>query len=133
MFYEDVTDSPPFFLRGILPAPLGSEGCKSEVGSEVKCRYAAGNLVKRVTHIIRWRSYSFEVIEQNLSLRGGIKVLGGDYVIHKLSQDRTRVALSTRYESPNQPRWLFGRLEATVCHLFHRHILTAIRNNVRSS
>jgi len=131
MFYEDVTRPAPVFLRGILPTPLGSEGCKSEVGGEVRCRYVTGHLLKRVTHIIRGRSYSFEIIEQNLSLRGGIKVLGGNYVLHRLSQNWTRVALLTRYESPNQPRWLFGRLEAVVCHLFHRHILTAIRNNVR--
>lgn len=130
MFYEDVTPA-PVFLRGILPTPLGSEGCKSEVGSEVRCRYVTGHLLKRVTHIIRGRSYSFEIIEQNLSLRGGIKLVGGNYLLDRLPQNWTRVALSTCYESPNQPRWLFGRLEAVVCHSFHHHILTAIRNKVR--
>jgi hypothetical protein len=70
-----------------------------------------------VTHIVREHSYAFEIIEQNLAL-GGIRLLGGDYTLCKLSEDRTRVALATRYASSNYPRWLFGRVEAAVCHSF---------------
>ena len=131
MFYEEVTERAPFFLRSLLPTPIGSEGCKSEVGSEVRCRYLKGNILKRVTRIVHGRSYSFDVVEQNLTLHGRIRVLGGDYLLYELAPNRTRVTLSTRYESPNQPRWLFGALEATVCHSFHRHILTAMRSTVR--
>jgi hypothetical protein len=130
MFYEEVAESAPFFLRSLLPTPIGSEGPKSEIGGEVKCRYRTGHLLKRVTRINHGYSYSFDVVEQNLALRGGIRVLGGDYVLHRLSHDRTRVALSTRYESPNKPRWLFRRVEGAVCHSFHRHILNAMRNNL---
>ena len=131
MFYEEIEESLPLVLRALLPKPIGSEGCKSEIGSEIKCRYVNGHLLKRVTHVIRGRSYSFDVVEQSLALRGGIKLLGGNYTLSDLSGDRTRVALATRYQSPNRPRWLYGRLEAVICHSFHRHILAAMETNVR--
>jgi hypothetical protein len=129
MFYEEVPKTRSFLLRRFLPTPIGTEGCKSEVGSEVRCHYVDGHLVKRVTHIARGHNYAFEVIEQNLAL-GGIKLLGGEYTLCGLSEDRTRVALATRYASPNYPRWLFGRLEAAVCHSFHHYILSAMRSNL---
>jgi hypothetical protein len=129
MFYEEVPEQRPFLLRRFLPTPIGTEGCKSEIGAEVKCRYVGGHLLKRVTHIVQGYNYAFEIIEQDLAL-GGITVLGGDYTLRKLSEDRTRVALVTRYASPNYPRWLFGRVEAAVCHSFHHHILTAMRSNL---
>lgn len=131
MFYEEVEKSLPWVLRALLPIPIGSEGCKSEVGGEIKCRYLSGHLLKRVTHVTRGRSYCFEVIEQSLALRGGIKLLGGNYTLRNLSGDRTRVALATRYQSPNRPRWLYGSVETIVCHSFHRHILSAMQTNVR--
>ena len=129
MFYEEVPKTRPFLLRRFLPTPIGTEGCKSEVGAEVKCRYVDGHLVKRVTHIVRGHNYAFEIIEQNLAL-GGIRLLGGEYTFRKLSEDRTRVALATRYASLNYPRWLFGRIEAAVCHSFHHYILSAMRSNL---
>ena len=90
---------------------------RSEVGSDVKCRYVGGHLLKRVTRIVRRQNYAFEVVEQNLAL-GGIRLLGGVYTLRMMAKDRTRVALATHYASPNCPRWLFGRLEAAVCHSF---------------
>lgn len=129
MFYEEVPKTRPFLLRRFLPTPIGTEGCKSEVGGEVKCRYVDGHLVKRVTHIVRGHNYAFEIIEQNLAL-DGIRLLGGEYTLRELSEDRTRVALATRYASPNYPRWLFGRLEAAVCHSFHHYILSAMGSNL---
>jgi hypothetical protein len=61
MFYEEVTKTRPFILRRFLPTPIGTEGCKSEVGGEVKCRYVDGHLVKRVTRIVRGHNYAFEL------------------------------------------------------------------------
>jgi hypothetical protein len=130
MFYEEIAEDRPFFLRRFLPTPIGTQGCKSQVGSDVKCRYVGGHLLKRVTRIVRGHDYAFEVIEQNLAL-GGITLLGGDYALRILSKDCTRVALATHYASPNCPR-LFGRLEAAVCHSFHRYILSAMRSNISS-
>ncbi len=119
----------PFILRRFLPTPIGTEGCKSEVGGEVRCRYVNGHLIKRLTHIVPEHNYAFEIIEQNLAL-GGIRLLGGEYALCQLSEDHTRVALTTRYASPNYPRWLFGRVEAAVCHSFHHYILSAMRGNL---
>ena len=131
MFYEEIAEDRPFLLRRFLPTPIGTQGCKSEVGSDVKCRYVGGHLLKRVTRIVRGQNYAFEIVEQNLAL-GGIRLLGGDYTLRMLSKDRTRVALATHYASPNCPRWLFGRLEAAVCHSFHHYILSAMRSNLWS-
>jgi hypothetical protein len=131
MFYEEIAAGRPFLLRRFLPTPIGTQGCKSEVGSDVKCRYVGGHLVKRVTRIVRGHNYAFEIVEQNLAL-GGIKLLGGDYTLRVPSKDRTRVALTTHYASPHCPRWLFGRLEAPVCHSFHRYILSAMQSKIAS-
>ena len=73
MFYEEIAEDRPFLLRRFLPTPIGTQGCKSEVGSDVKCRYVGGHLLKRVTRIVRRQNYAFEVVEQNLAL-GGIRL-----------------------------------------------------------
>ena len=130
MFYEEIAQDRPFLLRRFLPTPVGSYGCKSTIGAEIKCQYVGGHLVKRITQIIRERSYSFDVIEQNLALRG-IRLLGGDYTLRVHSEGCTRVALATHYASMNHPRWVFGRLEAAVCHALHGYILSAMRTNLR--
>lgn len=70
MFYEEITEDRPFLLRRFLPTPIGSQGCKSTIGGEVKCQYVGGHLVKRATHIIRERTYAFEIVEQNLVFGG---------------------------------------------------------------
>ena len=129
MFYEEIAQDRPFLLRRFLPTPIGTQGCKSEVGADVKCRYVGGYLLKRVTRIVRRQNYAFEIVEQNLAL-GGIRLLGGEYTLRVASDDCTRVALATHYASPNCPRWLFCRLEATICHSFHHYILSAMRNNI---
>jgi hypothetical protein len=73
--------------------------------------------------------FGFEIVQQNLALRG-IRLLGGNYTLRVQSEDCTRVALATHYASLNCPRWVFGRLEAAVCHSFHRYILSAMRSNL---
>jgi hypothetical protein len=129
MFYEEIAGDRPFLLRRFLPTPIGSQGCKSTIGGEVTCEYVGGHLVKRVTHIIRERSYTFEIVQQDLALRG-IKLVGGDYTLRVQSEDCTRVALATHYTSLNRPRWVFARLEAAVCHSFHHYIFSAICSNL---
>lgn len=129
LFYEEITERPPFVLRCLLPRPIGTGGRKFELGGEVECRYVNGRLLKRVTEITHPRIYAFEVIEQNLAL-AGIKLLGGDYALREFAHGHTQVALTTRYASSRRPRWLFRWIEERVCHVFHRHILTATRNNL---
>ena len=129
LFYEEVTLTPPFFLRWLLPSPLGTSGCKSIVGGEVTCWYFRGHLIKRVTAMSEARLYVFEVAEQSLSLRG-VRLLGGEYRLSPVAPEVTRVTLSTRYSSPHRPAWLCARVESAICHCFHRHLLRAIRENL---
>jgi hypothetical protein len=129
LFYEEVIAPPPFFLRWVLPVPIGTSGSKSTVGSEIKCRYAGGHLLKRVSAVVERRRFAFDVIEQNLALRG-LRLLGGEYNLHAVASGRTRVTLSTRYVSPYRPDWVCGRLEAAICHCFHGHLLSAMRQNL---
>ena len=129
MFYEQIAKRPPLLLRLLLPVPIRTEGRKSEVGDLVTCHYVSGHLRKRGTHVTRERNYTFEVIEQNLSL-GGIRLAGGSYTLFPLPDGGTEVVLETRYHSAKRPRWLCARIEAVVCHLFHRHILRAMRSSL---
>ena len=132
MFYEEIGKRPPLLLRLLLPVPIQTKGRKSEVGDQVTCQYMSGHLLKRVTHVTHGRNHAFEVIGQNLTLGRGIRVSGGGYTLRHLPDGRTEVAIKTRYVSPKRPRWLWVRIEAVVCHSFHRHILSAMRSNLPS-
>jgi hypothetical protein len=132
IFFEQIAERPPLHLRLLLPLPIRTEGRKSEVGDQVNCLYESGNLLKRVTRVERGRHYGFDLVEQNLAVGGGIRLLNGSYTLHALPDGSTEVEVETRYVSPWHPRWLWSPIEAAVCHLFHRHILSAMRSDVES-
>jgi hypothetical protein len=132
MFYEEITERPPLHLRLLLPMPVRTEGRKSHVGDEAKCLYEGGHLLKRVTRMDCGRSYEFEVVEQDLVVGGGMRLSSGGYALLALPNGRTEVALTTSYVSTRRPRWLWKRIEAAVCHSFHRRILGAMRRRVGS-
>jgi hypothetical protein len=132
MFYEQLDGRPPWYLRLLLPMPIRTEGRKSEVGDEAMCLYVGGHLVKRVTGIDRHRRYQFAVIEQELDV-GGIRLSGGEYALRALDDGTTEVTVVTRYTSARRPRWLWRRVEAIVCHAFHRHILRAMRDAIEAT
>lgn len=132
LFYEDLDQRPPLHLRLLLPVPIRTEGRISGVGSEVMCIYEGGHLLKRITKIEPRELYEFEVAEQDLSVGGGMRLCGGRYGLHQLSDGRTEVSVSTRYVSNKRPRWLWAILEAMVCHSFHRHILRSMRRAIES-
>ena len=132
IFYEQIAERPPLHLRLLLPLPIRTEGRKSEVGDDARCVYEGGHLLKRVTRIDRGRRYEFEVVEQDLTVGGGMRLLGGGYTLRELPDGRAEVALETRYVSPKHPRWLWKPIEAAVCHTFHRHILGTMRRNAES-
>ena len=131
MFYEQVDVAPPLYLRMLLPVPIRTEGRKSNVGDEVRCIYRSGHLTKRITEVDPGRRYAFEITEQSLNVGGGLRLLGGEYVLQELAPDRTLVTAVTRYQSPKWPRWFWRPIEAAVCHAFHRHILRAMRRGAR--
>jgi hypothetical protein len=130
MFYEHIPQRPPLALRLVLPAPQRAEGHRSSEGDETRCLYERGHLLKRTTRIDRWRHYGFQVVEQELAIGHGIRLIGGGYDLRELSDGTTKLELETRYFSPRWPRWLWGPFEAAVCHAFHRYILGAIRRQI---
>jgi hypothetical protein len=127
MFYEQIPNPPPLYLRLLLPVPHRAEGRGSEVGDEIRCVYEKGYLVKRLIRIDRSRYCRFDVVEQELALGGGIRLTGGSYALRPLPDGSTRVELETRYVSLRRPAWFWKPIEASVCHAFHRHILRAMR------
>jgi hypothetical protein len=132
LFYEQIEGRPPLHLRLLLPVPMRTEGRKSNVGDAATCVYESGRLVKRVTRIEHGRHLEFEVVEQNLAVGRGIRLSGGAYRLRELSDGRTEVALTTRHVSAGQPRWFWTRVETIVCHMFHRHILRAMRHTLHA-
>jgi len=132
MFYEQIEEPPPLHLRLLLPMPIRTDGSKTAIGDEAMCLYEGGHLLKRVTQIDPCRHYGFEVVEQNLAVGGGLILSGGCYTLRELSGRRTEVAITTRYVSRKRPGWMWKPIEATVCHLFHRHLLFAMRRRVES-
>ena len=131
MFYEEIDSPPPLYLRLFLPVPVRTEGRKSAVGDETTCVYRDGHLLKRVTRVDAGRYYGFDVVEQNLAV-GGTILAGGCYMLTELPGRGTEVAITTRYLSPKRPGWLWKPIEATVCHMFHRHLLSAMRRRIES-
>jgi phytoene synthase len=127
VFYEEIDARPPLHVRLMLPAPVATVGSKSRVGDEAKCLYDGGHLIKRVTRLDPCVEYRFEIAEQALEVGGGIRLLGGSYSFRELPGGGTEIALTTRYHAGRRPRWLWRRIEAAVCHAFHRHILASMR------
>jgi hypothetical protein len=131
MFYEQIAHPPPLHLRLLLPLPIRGGGSKLAVGDHATCLYKGGHLLKRVTQIEPCRLYEFAVVEQKLALRSGVILCGGSYALRELPGLHTELAVTTRYVSRRSPRWLWKPIEATVCHLFHRHLLSAIQEKAQ--
>jgi len=127
LFYEQIQERPPLLLRLLLPVPLRTEGAKSQVGHQVKCVYECGDLIKRITRIDAPRHYEFDVVGQTLKLGGGLALIGGCYTLRSLEGGGTEVGITTRYVSAMRPGWLWRPVEAAACHMFHRHLLSAMR------
>ena len=130
IFYEEIGERPPLYLRLLLPVPIRTEGRISEVGDEAKCLYEGGHLLKRLTRIERGDLYEFEVAEQELAVGGGMRLSGGRYTLRELPDSQTELAVETRYVSTKWPRWFWKPLEAMVCHVFHRYLLSSMRRKM---
>jgi len=130
VYYEQIAERSPLYLRLLLPQPIRSDGGKWAVGDEIHCLYQRGHLIKRVTQIEIGHLYRFDVIEQDLSVGGGIRLLGGSYTLRGVGDRHTEVALETRFMSARRPTWLSRPIEAAVCHAFHRHMLRTMRRTL---
>ena len=130
MFYEQIDERPPLHLRLLLPVPIGTEKADPIVGAVVRCSYEGGHLLKRITELNPKRHYGFDVVEQTVAIGGGLSLSGGGYTLRELPGGHTEVAVTTRYVGGRRPSWFWKPVEAAVCHLFHRHLLAAMRRNV---
>jgi hypothetical protein len=126
MFYEQIVDPPPWYLKLLLPRPIRTEGSKSAVGDEALCLYQGGHLIKRVTRIEPGHCYEFAVVKQELDVGSRIRLSGGSYVLRKIEASRTELAVTTHYTGGRRPRRLWMPIESAFCHLFHRHLLVSI-------
>ncbi len=126
MFYEQIDEPPPWYLRLLLPRPIRTEGEKSTVGDEALCLYESGHLVKRVTHIDPGHRVEFVVVEQQLEVGAAIQLSGGSYALREIGGGRSELCVTTRYTGGRHPRWAWRAIESAFCHLFHRHLLTSI-------
>src|ERR1700690_2142193 len=133
MFYEQIDEPPPWYLRLLLPRPIRTEGEKSAVGDEALCLYEGGHLVKRVTQIDPGQRVEFAVVEQQLAVGAAIQLSGGSYALREIGGGRTELKVVTRYTGGRHPRWAWRALEAAFCHLFHRHLLTSIGRKAEKS
>jgi hypothetical protein len=132
LFYEQIDERPPLYLRVLLPVPLGTQKTEAVVGARVRCSYEGGHLVKRITELDPRRCYRFDVVEQTLVIGGGMTLSGGSYSLRERPDGRTEVAVTTRYARGRRPAWFWQPVEAAVCHLFHRHLLAAVRRKVET-
>jgi hypothetical protein len=130
--YEELRQPPPLYLRLLLPKPIRTEGGVLAGRGEVKCVYADGHLVKRVTRVEPSALYAFDVVEQTLAVGGGIRLLGGRYSLGALSSGSTEVAAETRYVGGRRPRWFWKPMETMVCGAFHRYILSTMRREIEN-
>ena len=126
LLYEQIDESPPWYLRMLLPVPRGTRGSLTEVGDTADCLYDRGYLVKRVTEIEPLRLYRFEVLKQQLRIGGGIQLTGGCYELRPGANGGTDVSVDTEYVAARRPRWFWRPVEARVCAMFHRHLLAVI-------
>jgi hypothetical protein len=132
MFYEEISLKPPLLLRLLIPTPVRAEGRAAAAGDLTRCLYRSGHLVKRATGVDVARHYRFQVVEQELRIGGGVRLVSGSYELDELSDGTTRLEIQTRYWSPWRPRWVWRAIETAVCHAFHRHILRAMRLEMES-
>jgi hypothetical protein len=126
LFYEDVPARTPFPLRIVLPHPLRTDGDKTRVGSQVRCAYSRGEVVKRITVVERACLLQFDVVEQNLGIEDCVLTQSGSYRFFRCG-DGTDVALATTYLAFLHPRRLWRPLETLLARQLHRHIFAAVR------
>jgi hypothetical protein len=125
LFYEEVPGRAPFLLRTLLTQPLRTEGNKDCVGATIRCQYASGELIKRVTTLEPFRLLEFAVVEQRLGIEDCLLTRGGSFQIETCGE-QSDVVLVTNYLAYLRPRFLWRVLEALLVHQLHHHILRGV-------
>lgn len=130
MFYEEVRHEPPWLLKLALPKPIRAEGHMGEVGQVRRCIYDRGHLTKIITRRDEQRLLSFRVIEQSLHFEHDVELKDGSFALAPVSEEATRMTLTTRYRRLLRPAWLWQVMERKVVRTLHEHVLEGIRLDV---
>ena len=124
VFYEEVTHERPWLLRLGLPTPSHVQGKIKAVGDQQVCVYTGdARLVKQATHVVPGELLAFDVIEQRKFENNSIRLIDGAFDFERVSDNETRITLTTRYEPLLRPRVLWQPIEHTFAGELHRHVL----------
>ena len=127
VFYEEVEHDRPLLLRLGLPTPSHVEGKIQAVGDQQTCVYTGdARLVKQATHVIPGQILVFDVIKQQSFEDNSIRLIDGVFDFEHVTDNKTRIKLTTRYEPMLRPRILWRPIEHTFAHELHRHVLKGI-------
>lgn len=127
VFYEEVEHDRPLLLRLGLPTPSHVEGKIQSVGDQQICVYTGdARLVKQATHVVPGEVLAFNVIKQQNFEDNSIRLIDGAFDFERITDNKTRIKLTTRYEPMLRPRVLWQPIEHTFAHELHRHVLKGI-------
>ena len=111
MFYEEIAEDRPFLLRRFLPTPIGSSRLQVRSWRRRKMSICGRTLAQTSdSHSSRVQNYAFEIVEQNLALRG-IRLLGGDYTL-RVTVDR--IAPESRWQLTTRVRIILAGCSAVL-------------------
>ena len=133
MFYEQIGKRPPLLLRLLLPVPIRTEGRKSEVGDEVTCQLPERSLAQASDSCDSRTKLRVRSHRAKPHARRRDKTVRRQ--LHAACRFRTAAPKLSSRHAMSARNALAGcgvRIEAVVCHSFHRHILSAMRSNLPS-
>lgn len=131
VFYEEVEHDRPMLLRLGLPTPSHVQGKIQDVGDKQVCVYTGdARLVKQATTVLPGETLAFNVIAQENFEDNSIRLIDGSFGFVPVTDQQTRVTLTTRYEPLLRPRILWRPIEHTFAHELHGHVLKGMVQGV---
>jgi hypothetical protein len=125
-FYEGSKLNPPTILSIHLPKPLRTEGSLFTAGSEVKCVYNKGYLVKHIVDVETNKRIYFKVVEQVNIENRSIDLVSGEIVLEETQNHQTLLKMTTSYRPKLSARLLWSPIEETIVHALHQHIANGV-------
>ncbi len=114
-------------MRFALPHPLYTQGRMESVGDLKVCIYSKGRLVKRITQRVPNVILGFNIIEQTKIENRSVVLKSGSFEFIPITNDTTRVTLSTKYQPLLGPRWAWRWSERLGIHTLHEYVLNGMR------
>jgi len=129
VFYEEVTNPPPWILRIGLARPLATRGPSHSPGDRRVCVYNRGTISKQIRSAEPGRVLSFDVLEQHIGYERDLLLLSGSFTFEPIDADRTRVTLASTYEPRLTPRFCWRWGEKIAFRTLHGYVLEGISLN----